>query len=592
MPGERWNTVPWMSWSPNGDRLAYFVRTEKERTLIVAERADAQDRAARSDEDGRRARVAELLARRQARSRSRRCADAHGDIFTVDLETQRGHQPHERRVRRLRARPSRPTASSSSTMARVSGNEKLFRLDLDTKKKTQLTFGTHDDAAAQFIDDDTIVFSSTATDPAQPIEPEVAKNGNIYNIWTLNLKTGELRQYTDALGGNLSPVVLKDGDGHRIAFVTYYKGEYGLHTLERKEPLHTAASADFGAPGPIIDFQAPLTHTLVGGNERKKGRFEKMFLDGPAAGQRRRDEQRRRLRRHRDHLRRRARRQAVQLLSPRRSRSTARFVGSYVNLAAPVPVRAAGLLADAVLLRRSSTASSTTRSTARPSTATAHRDAHACAAAAAFGIYPFNRYRRLEVSGGRHALQRAVQRSERCSSLAATTSRQTYGAASVPQRHDGAARRRVRPGDDGLPRVRSAGRQHDAAGVRGRAEDRQHAVAADARRRRALLPAARRHRRCSRCGARASRAGATHPDFIVLRRQLRDARLRLPAVRRPERRLRQRRAALPADRGDADADRRASAASAACSSSTSAAAWFDDSGYTFATSKDARPTRR
>src|SRR4051812_14634739 len=29
------NTIPWMSWAPKGDRLAYFVRTEKERTLIV-----------------------------------------------------------------------------------------------------------------------------------------------------------------------------------------------------------------------------------------------------------------------------------------------------------------------------------------------------------------------------------------------------------------------------------------------------------------------------------------------------------------------------------------------------------------------------
>src|SRR5438094_145838 len=29
------NTVPWMAWAPKGDRLAYFVRTEKERTLIV-----------------------------------------------------------------------------------------------------------------------------------------------------------------------------------------------------------------------------------------------------------------------------------------------------------------------------------------------------------------------------------------------------------------------------------------------------------------------------------------------------------------------------------------------------------------------------
>src|SRR6476620_5440168 len=30
-PGGRWNTVSWMSWSPKGDALAYFVRTEKER---------------------------------------------------------------------------------------------------------------------------------------------------------------------------------------------------------------------------------------------------------------------------------------------------------------------------------------------------------------------------------------------------------------------------------------------------------------------------------------------------------------------------------------------------------------------------------
>ena len=29
-PGGRWNSVPWMSWSPQGDRIAYFVRTEKD----------------------------------------------------------------------------------------------------------------------------------------------------------------------------------------------------------------------------------------------------------------------------------------------------------------------------------------------------------------------------------------------------------------------------------------------------------------------------------------------------------------------------------------------------------------------------------
>ena len=87
-------------------------------------------------------------------------------------------------------------------------------------------------------------------------------------------------QYTDAVGGNWSAVVLNEGQTSRIAFVSYYKGEYTLRTLERKEPLHTAASADFGSAGPIIDFQAPLQHTLVSDNIRKKKFFEKMFLEG------------------------------------------------------------------------------------------------------------------------------------------------------------------------------------------------------------------------------------------------------------------------------------------------------------------------
>src|SRR5262249_39447199 len=106
-------------------------------------------------------------------------------------------------------------------------------------------------------------------------------NGRIYNVWTLSLKTGELKQYSDAVGGNLYAVVLHEGSGPpHIGVITYYKGEYELHTLERRDPLVTAASSDFGSPGDIIDFQAPLSHTLVADKKKKKGTFEKMFMDG------------------------------------------------------------------------------------------------------------------------------------------------------------------------------------------------------------------------------------------------------------------------------------------------------------------------
>ena len=40
------------------------------------------------------------------------------------------------------------------------------------------------------------------------------------------------------------------------------------------------ASDDFGAPGPVVDFQAPLTHTLIGENKKKKGAFGKLFPEG------------------------------------------------------------------------------------------------------------------------------------------------------------------------------------------------------------------------------------------------------------------------------------------------------------------------
>jgi hypothetical protein len=279
-PGGRWNTVPWMSWSPTNDRLAYFVRNEKSRTLVfqsvqtgaIVERYPMRtvDDPESPDvsPDGTKVAFAALQ-------------HGVGDIFVLDLRTR-----EVTNVTKDMFADSGPTWSPDGTsliyVSRISGNEKLFRWDLRAGTKTQLTFGTHDDTTAQFIDENTLVFSSTATDPAQPIDPEIARNGNIYNLWTLNTRTNELRQFTDTLGGNLSPIVLKnETTTPRIGFISYYKTDWELHVLERREPIATVASADFGEPpDAIIDFQPPLAHTLVKDNVKRKGQFENMFLDG------------------------------------------------------------------------------------------------------------------------------------------------------------------------------------------------------------------------------------------------------------------------------------------------------------------------
>jgi len=277
-PGGRFNQVPWMSWSSSGDRIAYFVRQEKSRTLIVqnvlnrnverrvAMRMVADPESPDFSPDGRRVAFAALQG-------------GVGDIFVYDLETD-----ELTNVTKDPFGNSGPTWSPDGRsliyLTRVSGTEKLFRVDLASGQKTQITFGTHDDTAAQFLDDNTLVFSSTALDPGQPIDPEVARNGRVYNIWTLNLRNGELRQLTDTVGGNVSAVALKEATTSRIAFISYYKGIYELHTLDQRDPIATASAADFGSPGPIVDFQAPLQHTLIPDNKRTKGAFEKMFLDG------------------------------------------------------------------------------------------------------------------------------------------------------------------------------------------------------------------------------------------------------------------------------------------------------------------------
>ena len=161
--GFRNNAVSWMSWAPAGDRLAYFARTEKNKTLIlqnvVTKKIEKRIELKTVDSpespdispDGKEVTFSALRG-------------AIADIFIVNLET-----GQVRDVTNDNFGDYAPTYSPDGKyilyLARVSGNDKLFRVDLDTGKKTQITFGTHDDGGAQFVDADTIVFPSTAVDP-------------------------------------------------------------------------------------------------------------------------------------------------------------------------------------------------------------------------------------------------------------------------------------------------------------------------------------------------------------------------------------------------------------------------------------------
>ncbi len=88
---------PWMGWSPKGDRLAYFVRTEKERTLVIQNvltrkieqrvplKSVDEPESPEFSPDGRYVAFDALRG-------------AVGDIFTVDLQTLEDGEPHQRSI--------------------------------------------------------------------------------------------------------------------------------------------------------------------------------------------------------------------------------------------------------------------------------------------------------------------------------------------------------------------------------------------------------------------------------------------------------------------------------------------------------------
>ena len=165
-------------------------------------------------------------------------------------------------------------------------------------------------------------------------------------------------------------------------------------------------------------------------------------------------------------VQRRARRQADQLLRLVDLPSTGRWPARLCEPVAAIPVGAAGLLADPVLLRPAG------RRVLRPDPRAVHRPRAwrlrrgRFAAAASSGSSPSTAIAVWSCRAG------VVNYNEQFSDPGLSRTSQGYQTravrpAAVQQRHPGAARRGVRAGDDGVPGVRPVGRQHHAPLVRG-----------------------------------------------------------------------------------------------------------------------------
>jgi Tol biopolymer transport system component len=252
--------------APNGDTIAFFGRTGKRRSLVLASvlSGDVVRRIPLSvDEatgpallpDGRHALFSALK-------------DGVSDIFKLDLET----GALENLTQDAFA-DADPQVSPDGTLVvysrRVSAHEKLYVFPLaDPGQKTQLTFGTFNDVTPIFSADGKHVYYASDEDDG------------IYNVRSLDLETGAIAQYTDVLGGNMTPAPLSGRTGERLAFVSFFKGEFRLASKDLQEPVKEVDQRVETARAEILDFQPDLVHQVVPENKRRKKLFEKLYLEG------------------------------------------------------------------------------------------------------------------------------------------------------------------------------------------------------------------------------------------------------------------------------------------------------------------------
>jgi len=214
-----------LSWSPVADEVAVFARRGNTWPLLIFN-------ALRGN------RVHEIVFDDIVQCNSpafspdgRRVAfegnhDGVVDIFEVDVETK-----EVRNLTQDSLFDANPWYSADGQTLlynrRIGSYWKVFSVDLaDSEKKTQLTFGPSSDIQpSSSLDGKTVYFSSDRG-------PE-----GIFNIHAIELETGELRQYTDVVGGCFAPVEMAERDADRnLVFSAFYESRFRLYRMPLKEP--------------------------------------------------------------------------------------------------------------------------------------------------------------------------------------------------------------------------------------------------------------------------------------------------------------------------------------------------------------------
>jgi hypothetical protein len=259
-----------LSWSPAADEVAIFARRENKWPLLIFHGLTGKQL--------RRIDVGEIFECSSPifSPDGKRIAFEGNkggvvDIFEIDLET--GEIVNLTQDDFFDANPW--YAADGKTLLynrRIGSHWKIFSVDVqDPEQKTQLTFGAHSDLQPSYSRDGNTIYYSSDRGPY-----------GVFNIFSLDLTTGDMRQYTDVVGGCFAPVELGEQGGETyLAYTAFFEGMFRLYRMPLRSPELKIEAADrLTEVAEAEPFEPDLTLTV---DEASKGPYKvKWDLETPS----------------------------------------------------------------------------------------------------------------------------------------------------------------------------------------------------------------------------------------------------------------------------------------------------------------------
>ncbi|MCJ7580333.1 MAG: hypothetical protein MUP98_07345, partial [Candidatus Aminicenantes bacterium] len=210
-----------VAWSPDGDKIAFFGRADQKFALFVLDALSGKTLSKIKIPYDQPTSPAFLSNSNELLFTA--FDQGTHDIFRIHLETEQVINVTSNDLFE-KAPAVSPDGKAVAYTIRIDTYDKLFLSPIDDfSKRTQLTFGRGNTTTPSFTSDAKKLFFSGDMRGA-------------FNIYSLDLESGELLIYTDVRTGNFQPVALPNGK-NEIIFSSFNKGSFQVFKSELEGTL-------------------------------------------------------------------------------------------------------------------------------------------------------------------------------------------------------------------------------------------------------------------------------------------------------------------------------------------------------------------